>query len=138
MTDDIGPIGSTPRLGRLLWRGMTRRCPACGTGGLFQRWFMMDEHCPNCGLRFERIEGHWIGAIGMNTIVSFGLLAVVLVGGLILTIPDVPAVRLLAVNAAVGSVTPIVFQPFSRTLWTGIDIAMRPLEPHEVDWTKVG
>jgi len=29
------------------------------------------------------------------------------------------------------------FQPLSRTLWTAMDIVMRHLEPHEVDWTKV-
>jgi uncharacterized protein (DUF983 family) len=98
----------------------------------------MVERCPRCGLRFERIEGHWMGAIGINTIVSFGMLLVALVGGLVLTFPEFPLWRLLAVNLAVAIVGPLAFHPVSRTLWTSIDIAMRPLEPTEVDWTKLG
>ncbi|MEM7337699.1 MAG: DUF983 domain-containing protein [Actinomycetota bacterium] len=138
MNDPTADIGTPPPTGRMLRRGATRRCPVCGQGGLFHRWFVMTERCPRCGLVFERIEGHWIGAIGINTIVSFGVLAIVLVAGLALTIPDVPAVRLLVVNLTVGIATPSLFQPFSRTLWTAIDIAMRPLDAHEVDWTQVG
>ena len=44
---------------------------------------------------------------------------------------------LILLNVAVAVIVPLVFYPFSRTLWTGLDIAMRPLEPHEVDWTRV-
>ncbi len=58
-------------------------CPACGQRGLFRRWFSMAEDCPRCGLHFERIEGHWIGAIGINTIVSFAVLGIVVIVGLI-------------------------------------------------------
>ncbi|MDH3679415.1 MAG: DUF983 domain-containing protein [Acidimicrobiia bacterium] len=122
----------------LLLRGATKRCPACGERGLFRRWVRMVDDCPRCGLHFERIEGHWIGAIGMNTIVSFGAILIALSAGLVLTLPAVPVVPLVLTNVLVAVIVPVVFYPISRTLWTGIDIAMRPLEAFEVDWTQLG
>lgn len=98
----------------------------------------MVDDCPRCGLHFERIEGHWIGAIGINTIVSFGALLIATTAGLIATFPDFPVGTLVAINVLVSIMVPVASQPFSRTFWTAVDIAMRPLEPHEVDWTKVG
>lgn len=130
-------LGRSPSTSRLLRRGLTRRCPACGQGGLFHRWMTMLERCPRCGLTFERIEGHWIGAIGMNTIVSFGALLVSTIVLLVSTLPDAPVRTLILINVSVAAIVPLLFHPFSRTLWTAIDIAMRPLEAHEVDWTKV-
>lgn len=97
----------------------------------------MVEDCPNCGLHFERIEGHWIGAIGINTIVSFAVLGIVVIVGLILTYPDGSTLRLILVAVATAVIGPTVFYPMSKTLWTAIDVAMRPLEAHEVDWTRV-
>jgi uncharacterized protein (DUF983 family) len=133
----VPPSGRAPSLTRLLARGLVRRCPACSQGHLFRRWFTMAERCPRCGLQFERIEGHWIGAIGINTIVTFGLLLVSTVVGLVATFPEFPVLPLILVNVAVAVIVPLAFYPFSRTLWTGLDIAMRPLEPYEVDWTQV-
>ncbi len=97
----------------------------------------MQPSCRRCGLQFERIEGHFIGAVGMNTIMSLGMLLVTLVVSLVVTFPDVPVVRLVVINVAVAILAPILFYPLSRMLWTAIDIAMRPLEPDEVDWVVV-
>lgn len=132
------PVPTQASTGQLLVRGASKRCPACGRGGLFRRWVTMVEDCPRCGLHFERIEGHWIGAIGINTVVSFGTLFLSMTIGLIATIPDIPVAPLVALNLAVAAFVPLVFYPISKTLWTAIDIAMRPLEPHEVDWMALG
>jgi hypothetical protein len=89
----------------------------------------MLEDCPRCGLHFERVEGHWIGAIGINTIVSFVLLFVVLVGGIVVTYPD-PEFGPLAVACGLTAVIfPLFFQPFSRTVWTAVDLWMTPPTP---------
>ncbi|MEZ5407238.1 MAG: DUF983 domain-containing protein [Acidimicrobiales bacterium] len=130
-------VGRTPSWVRLLARGARLRCPACASGHLFRHWITMADTCPRCGLRFARIEGHWIGAIGINTIVSFSAFLLTTAVGLIATFPNFPVLPLILLNVAVAVIVPLVFYPFSRTLWTGLDIAMRPLEPHEVDWTRV-
>jgi hypothetical protein len=118
----------------MLARGLWRRCPVCGRGKLFRRWFTLVERCPGCGLRFERIEGHWVGSLGLNTIVTFVLLFVVVVVGLVLAAPGFEGVEgALLAAAGTAVLCPLVFFPSSRTLWTAIDIWMRPLRPGEVD-----
>ena len=91
----------------------------------------MVERCPSCGYLFERAEGQFIGAVGMNTIITFGLLLVVLVVGFITTSPNTPAAELAIIGVAVSVIAPIVLSPFSKTTWTAIDLAMTPLEPGE-------
>lgn len=105
----------------------------CGQGGLFTRWFTMAPRCPRCGLRFERVEGHWVGALGLNTIVSFTVLFFVVVVGLVLTHPDFRIGPLLVLAVLTAIVFPLAFFPLSRTVWTAIDLWMRPLEPGETN-----
>ncbi len=128
------PVPTAPRFGRMLGRALTKGCPACGQRRQFKRWVIMADDCGRCGLHFERIEGHWIGAIGINTIVGFGTLALYLVVSMILTFPDFPVTRLMVGGVLVSIIVPTVFYPFSKTVWTAIDVAMRPLAPHEVNW----
>ncbi len=115
----------------LLRRGLTLRCPLCGQGGLFRRWFTIAERCPRCGFRFERIEGHWLGALGMNTMVSFTAVLLAVILGFVLTYPDGSTVAAVTGIVAVAVIVPLLFFPVSKTLWSAIDLAMRPLEPED-------
>jgi uncharacterized protein (DUF983 family) len=117
--------------GRLLGRGLTRRCSFCGSRDAFDGYFKMKERCPRCNFEFDRIEGQRAGALGINTIVTFGLLAVVVVVGLIVTYPEFDLSVLLPAAVATAVVTPIVFYPFSRSLWNSIDLAMRSVTPDD-------
>ena len=92
----------------------------------------MKTHCPRCNLRFERIEGHWTGDLGINTIVSFGLLLVVLFVGTFAFWPSPPVVGMIIAAVAVAAFVPLLFYPFSKTIWLALDLMMRPLEPNEV------
>jgi uncharacterized protein (DUF983 family) len=125
--------GSPLTRGRLVGRALRKHCPVCNSGHLFRGWFRMRERCPRCGLRFERIEGHWSGDLGINTIVSFGALLVTLLAGFALTYPDVPGVLLFIAAISVAVAVPLLFFPYSKTLWLAIDLMMRPLEPGEVE-----
>jgi uncharacterized protein (DUF983 family) len=40
-----------------LRRGLTKRCPHCGQGSLFEGWSHHLERCPVCGLVYERNPG---------------------------------------------------------------------------------
>lgn len=119
-------------LGKLLWRGFTKRCPVCGERKIFHRWFTMVERCPRCDLRFERIDGHLTGALGINTVVSIVVVITVGIIGGILTFPELPLVPLVTTITLVAALFPIFFYPFSKTVWTAIDLRMRPPEPEEV------
>lgn len=123
-----------PSPGRMLLRGLFRRCPLCGSGRLFRWWLVMKDDCPRCDLHFERIEGHWIGALGMNTVVSFGAVLLGIVAVFTLTYADESAAPGVAAVVAIAVIVPLAFYPVSKTLWCAIDLAMRPLEPDdEVD-----
>jgi uncharacterized protein (DUF983 family) len=115
----------------LLFRGITRRCPLCGGGHLFTGWFTMRDRCPRCAFPLDRVEGHWLGSLGMNTVFSFGVLFVAVVLGFVLTYPDAPVRALMVMVAVVAIVVPLAFFPYSRTLWSAIDLAMRPVEPDD-------
>jgi uncharacterized protein (DUF983 family) len=117
---------------RVFLRGWAKHCGVCGSGHLFTGWFKMKERCPRCGLKFDRIDGQWSGDVGVNTIVSFGMLLVVLLGGFLLTWPDPPMATIGILAIAVAAIVPIVFLPFSKTVWLAADLLMRPLEPGEV------
>lgn len=116
---------------RLLLRGLARRCPLCGGGHLFRCWFTIVDRCPRCGFRLERIEGHWLGALGLNSIVSFAAVLLAVVVGFIVTYEDESATVAVALIVAVAIAVPLVFYPVSKTLWSAVDLAMRPLEPDD-------
>jgi uncharacterized protein (DUF983 family) len=124
---------SGPSKATLLRRGLRKHCPVCDAGHLFRGWFRMRERCPRCGLRFERIEGHWSGDLGINTIVSFGALFLTLIVGFAVTYPDIPGVLLFVIAVLVALLVPVFFFPFSKTTWLAIDLMMRPLEASEVE-----
>ncbi len=127
-----GAIVPTRQRWRTFLRGCAKRCGVCGSGHLFRRWFTMVERCPRCGLRINRIDGHWTGDIGINTIVSFGSLLLVLFGGFAVSWPDPPGIGLVVACAATALLVPLAFLPFSKTIWLAIDLMLRPLEPGEV------
>jgi uncharacterized protein (DUF983 family) len=122
-------------MARLLGRALLRRCPRCGGGGLFTRWFTMAERCPRCGMRFEREEGFFLGAYVVNFGVTEGLLVLLLMAYVLVQanaadgVPVLPVV-LATVGAAV--LVPLAFYPLSRTIWVAVELVMRPLEADEV------
>jgi uncharacterized protein (DUF983 family) len=117
--------------GRAVTRGLLRRCPLCGRRGIFESWFRQRDRCPTCNFPTTRVEDQWIGAFGMNIIVSFTLLVLTIAAGFVLTYPDPPVAVLLVVCMSVAALFPLFFQPISKSLWSGIDLAMRPPDPED-------
>jgi len=118
----------------MLGRGLTRRCPVCGSGHLFEGWFRMKERCPRCTYRFEREEGLFLGAYVVNLAVAEALMALLCIVPLIwllATRPDASSWPVV-VGGLVGAViAPILFYPFSRTTWVALDLMLRPAQTHE-------
>lgn len=117
---------------RLILRGLLGRCPRCGQGGLFRRWFTLVPTCPRCGLRFEREEGYWVGAMTLNITLAELLFLTILIAGIAATWPDLPVIPLIVVGVAANIAFPILFYPLSKTLWMGVDLAFfNRLRPEE-------
>lgn len=124
--------GRTVPVRTLLWRGLRRRCPACGSR-VFRSWYRPAARCASCHFPTTRTHDQWIGAYGMHIIVSFTLLVATIAIGFAVTYPDPPVGVLLAVCVSVAFIAPIVLQPISRSLWSAIDAAMRPPEPADFE-----
>ncbi len=115
----------------LLRRGVMRRCPVCGQGHLFRRWFIMEPVCPGCGFVFRRAPGHWLGSWFLNVLVVQSVLVAGISLVVALTWPARLNVWSIGLVVAVALSMPALFFPFSRTLWTAIDLVMRPLDFHD-------
>jgi uncharacterized protein (DUF983 family) len=119
-----GPRAPGPSASRALWRGGTRRCPRCGSGHLFRRWFKMVPDCPRCALHFEREEGFFLGAYVINyAITQIGIILVLIIG-LATTVPDPPVWNIILAGLAVSVFVPLIGYPFSKTLWCALDMIM--------------
>jgi uncharacterized protein (DUF983 family) len=118
---------------RALGRGLTKRCPVCGERDVFARYFTIRERCPRCDLEFEREEGYWLGAMVVAMTLVIVVFAVVFLGGLALTWPDVPWTTLLIVTIVVNGLLPIVAYPWCMTVWMGLHHAIVTTNRHETE-----
>ena len=117
--------------GRVVRRGLRRRCPLCGQQGIFESWFCLRDRCPTCNYPTTRAVDQWIGSYGLNMIVSFTLLVLTIAVGFAVTYPDPPVGTLLVIAVGVAALFPVFFFPVSKSLWSAIDMAMRPPEPDD-------
>ena len=111
-----------------LGRGLLKRCPRCGTGGLFSRWFDLPERCPRCRLSFDRGDGFWLGSMAINLGAAelvFGGFAVAV---MVATWPNVPWVLLTILGVTLNAVVPVLFYPWSKTIFLAIDLVL-----HQID-----
>ena len=69
--------------GQIIARGLAHRCPNCGGRTLFKAgtFFEIDRTCAGCGLKFEKDEGFFLGAMALNYgVTCAGLLVPVVIG----------------------------------------------------------
>lgn len=71
-------------------------------------------------MRFEPEEGAFLGSMTINYAMTSGLFVLILIVGVAATAPDVPVGPLLAVSVVAIVVAPLVFFPFTKTLWAAI------------------
>jgi uncharacterized protein (DUF983 family) len=113
-------------------RGVVGCCPRCGARSRLREWFRRSERCRTCGYRHERQDGFMLGAMTMNLLATFFLLAVVIVVGTVASYPDIPVAKMVGAGAAIALGWPLFFYPMSYTAWAAVDLAMHPLEPEEI------
>jgi uncharacterized protein (DUF983 family) len=126
--DSMDPIpavrptgGNDPSASRAFARGLVRRCPRCGSGHLFTTWFHVRERCPRCGLRLEREEGGFLGAMTINYTVTTLVWVAMLVVWLVVDLPGIHLAALTIASIAVVGLFPLAFYPFSKTIWAAVD-----------------
>jgi uncharacterized protein (DUF983 family) len=115
------PFADPPSLMGKLARGIRKKCSRCGGGKLFRNWFTQLEDCPTCGLHFEREAGYFLGAMMVDFAGTELVFVIVLIASLAATWPDLPVARLTILLVATNLAVPLLFWPFSRTLWIAME-----------------
>jgi len=131
------PISNFPSHGKLLMRGLTRRCAWCGDRrAFFVGWFKRVELCRRCGHGYRRGDHAFeLGALTANIILTFSTILLTILVAVLVQLPHVQVWGVVLPAAAVALIGPALFYPVSFTLWQAIDLWMRPPTPGELAGT---
>jgi uncharacterized protein (DUF983 family) len=117
----------------LFWRAIRLRCPNCGGGPIFRSWFRMRPYCPACGLPLERgDQGYQVGSYMFNIIAAELIFVLVFLGTVLVTWPSPPWHLLQYGGIILMILAPVLFFPFSKTLFLAFDLLFRPATPDEL------
>jgi uncharacterized protein (DUF983 family) len=126
-------LATVPQVVRLLARAVRLRCPNCGRGRLFRSWFRIRERCPVCGLKLERgEEGYQVGSYMFNIVAAELAFAAVFLAIVAATWPTPPWKLLEYGGIVMMVIAPLVFFPFSKTLFLAFDLVFRPATRDEL------
>ena len=102
-----------------VFRGISLRCPTCGSGRLFRNLFQMNTHCSECEFRFARPAGYYLGSAYIN----YGFTAFITTASYVVLLfgVGIPKERLLPAALAFCLIFPLVFFRFARSLWLSLD-----------------
>jgi uncharacterized protein (DUF983 family) len=110
----------------MLRAGLRLRCPRCNLGPLYRRPFSMNSHCPHCGLKFEREQGYFVGAIYINYTAT---VAIAVPGFFLLdAFTNMSIHQQLALWVPFAVVFPLLFFHHSRSLWLVLDHLLNPAQ----------
>ena len=54
----------------VLLRGLMKRCPACGGGGLYRGWVNIEDRCPHCGITLQPYSGDALGVYAVAYVLT--------------------------------------------------------------------
>lgn len=122
-----------PGRATMLWRGLRRRCPKCGAGGLFRGYFDMAKVCPACGHEFDcrAEEGFFLGALTINLAITEGFLLLGVFAYIVVLASGDGGIPVLPVTlgaVALAIVLPILFYPFAKSIWAAVELALYSAE----------
>ena len=122
------------RIATLFGRALRLRCPSCGRGRAFETWFRIRKRCEVCGLHLERGEhGYVVGAYMFNIIVAELVFIAIFIAVAAAMWPDPPWTFLQYGGVLLMIALPVLFYPFSKTLFLAFDLVFRPPRPEDFD-----
>ena len=121
----------------MIVRALLRRCPNCGSRGIFAGYTTLRERCPRCGLRLHRGENdYFIGAYLLNLVAVELLFALLLAVVFITTYPNTPWALLQWGGLALIVAGAVLCYPLSKAVWLAADLIFRPVSEKELAWHR--
>jgi len=116
-------------LGEGFRRGFTLRCVYCGQGRLFRGLLRMNSHCAECGTKFERESGYFLG----STYINYGVTAIITVISYVLLHFGMGWQNgvVMPVVLSFCLFFPLFFFRFARSLWLALDCFFDQLGANE-------
>jgi uncharacterized protein (DUF983 family) len=103
-----------------------------GKKAWFTGYYKTQERCRTCGFKWEReLAGFMTGAMTVNIIITFLLLAGTMAGFFIATFPHPPVLPLIGLLLVIAICVPLLLRPRTYTMWSAVDLLMR--EPSEAE-----
>lgn len=111
-------------------RAMALRCPNCG--GPFLRGLRLLPSCPQCHMKLDRgEEGYFLGSMAFNIVGCEVLVLGLMVWTVMRRLPASPTIGMYVGCVSAAIVLPLVFFPWSKTLWLAFDLTFRPPRPND-------
>jgi len=85
-----------------------------------------------CGIQWHREHGFELGPIALNVVFTFFSLAVIMTVAFVATSPDWPMLELMLLCIGAAIVLPMVYHPFTYTLWLAFDLAVHQPDEREL------
>jgi uncharacterized protein (DUF983 family) len=126
-------LPSRKRYWTLMGRALRLRCPRCGEGMLFVKWYHMRQRCDWCGLVYEREPGFFLGSIYVNYTLTAVLTTIAYIA---LVMPEIVSPEAALWGLAVFCILfPLWFGRYARSLWMAFDQLWDP-QPEEEEKKK--
>jgi uncharacterized protein (DUF983 family) len=109
------------------------RCSYCLEAKVFRTFWQMHEHCPQCGIKYEREQGYFMMAVFVGYALSFLIVIPVMIL-LYLTIKPTIIGYCIGGSMALLVAAPWIFR-YGRIFWLHID---ELLDPRLTDDDKYG
>ena len=119
---DLPPSGSARR-NMLVKRGLLLQCPYCGQGHIIRYPFWIEDCCPRCGYRFAPESGYFVGGYALN-LVGVEIIGLVIIV-IILLRSNLSLYQQEFIGIGFAILLPILFFPWSRTLWMALDLTIQ-------------
>jgi uncharacterized protein (DUF983 family) len=106
---------------------LRQRCPRCLEGRIYKKGMEMHQHCPVCGVQFEREPGYFIGALYVSYALATVFLGLVTLA-LYLAFPDLDLGWTILIAGGIFLPFVPLATRYSRVVWMYFDRWVWPSE----------
>jgi uncharacterized protein (DUF983 family) len=101
----------------------SNHCPNCGQGSVYKTLITMNETCPECGYKFEKESGYFLGSLSITYTISF---LIILPMFLILLFSNQPLWLIIGAPTLTAILLNPLIRRMARLIWIWVDYSVTP------------